>query len=230
MGKSFNVIREIPRVPQDLVAMMKNFSTATIYEAADRKGALPYYIKPIKRGMKICGPAVTVSTRPGDNLIVHKAVYVAEENDVLIVSCADFIEAAVWGGIMTEAAIKRGIVGLITDGGIRDTDDIIKMGFPTFSQGISIKGTTKTCPGFINYPITMGNVEIQPGDLVVGDSDGVVVVSRHDVSRVLEKTAQREENESRIIQGIKQGKTTLELFGFTKLLKQEGIVEESEEG
>ncbi len=220
-----HAIHNIQRVSRDLVESMKALPTATIYEASGGKGALFHYIKPIKVGMRLCGPVIPVMTRPGDNLIVHKAIYVAQPGDVLLVGTSSFVEAGFWGGIMTEAAQQRGIAGLVTDGAVRDTEEIIKMDFPVFSQGISIKGTTKTCLGTINHPMHFGGVRVEPGDLIVGDSDGVVVVARKDVTGVLEKAKQREEKEKRISSELRQGKTTLELYGFSKILEREGLKE-----
>ena len=204
---------------------MSTFPTATIHEAYNGKGALFHQIKPIERGMKICGPVIPVKTRPGDNLIVHKAIYVAKPGDVLVVDTSSFVEAGFWGGIMTEAAKQRGIAGLVTDGAIRDTEEIIQTGFPVFSQAISIKGTTKTCLGLINHPIHFGGVRVEPGALIVGDSDGVVVVAREDVPEVLEKAKQREDKEKSISARIGKGETTLELYGLSQLLKREGLEE-----
>ena len=220
-----HVIHHIDRVPKELIESMKSIPTATIHEAYGGKGALFHNVKPIQRGMKVCGPVVTVKCRPGDNLIVHKAIYVAHPGDVLLVDTGAFVEAGIWGGIMTEAAQQRQIAGLVTDGAVRDTDEIIQMGFPLFCQSISIKGTTKTCLGTINHPIDFSGVRIVPGDLIVGDSDGVVMVARENVAEVLEKALQREEKEKHISAELRQGKTTLELYRFSELLEREGLEE-----
>ncbi len=220
-----HVIHDIERIPKDLVEAMKVFSTATISEASGGKGALPHYIKPIRPDMKLCGPVVTVAARPGDNLIVHKAIYVAQPADVLLVDTSSFVEAGLWGDITTEAAVQRGLAGLVTDGAVRDSDEISRLGFPVFSQGVCIKGTTKTCLGNINHIIYFGSVKVEPGDLIVGDSDGVVVVARKDVPEVLELARQREEKERRFRLEIKQGKATLELYGLSEILKREGLRE-----
>lgn len=225
MDSFIHVIHTIQRAPQDLVESMKTFSTATICEAYGGKGALFHTIKPIRSPMKLCGPVIPVMTRPGDNLIVHKAIYVAKPGDVLLVGTSSFVEAGFWGSIMTVAAKQRGIAGLVTDGAVRDTEEIIKMDFPVFCQSISIKGTTKTCMGTINHPVHFGGVKIEPGDLIVGDSDGVVVVAREDVPGVLEMARQRDEKEKRISAELRQGKSTLELYGFLKILEREGMRE-----
>ncbi len=201
-------------ISRNVLESLRQYPTATLCEAYSGKGGLPHNIKPIRLGMKICGTAVTVAARPGDNLIVHKAIYEAKAGDVLVVSTASFVEAGFWGMIMTEAAMQRGITGLVTDGSVRDTDEISQAGFPIFSAGVCIKGTTKTCPGTVNQPIYLEGVKIEPGDFIAGDSDGVVVIARKDISDVLEKAKQREEKEKKVISDLKQGKTTLEIYGF----------------
>ena len=126
---------------------------------------------------------------------------------------------------MTVAAQQRGITGLVTNGAVRDTDEIIQMGFPIFCRSISIKGTTKTCLGTINYPLDFSGIRIDPGDLIVGDSDGVVVVARKDAADVQNIAQQREHKEKHIISELRQGKTTLELYNFSELLEREGLKE-----
>jgi len=220
-----HVIQNIERISKQYVEAMKAFSTATVSEAYGGKGAIFHTIKPIRTGMKLCGPVVPVMARPGDNLIVHKAIYVAHSGDILLIDTSSYLEAGFWGGIMTEAAKQRGIAGLVTDGSVRDSEEIVKMDFPVFCQSLCIKGTTKTCLGMVNHPIHFGGVEVNPGDLIMGDSDGVVVVAREDVPEVLELARQREEKERRIVLELRQGKTTLDLYAFTKLLEREGLKE-----
>ncbi len=226
MSEIKHVIHNIERVPGDLVESMRALPTATISEAYGSKGALFNYIKPIRTSMKLCGSVIPVKARPGDNLLVHKAIYVAQPGDVLLIDTESFVEGGFWGGIMSEAAQQRGIEGLVTDGAVRDTEEIAEMGFPVFCQAVSIKGTTKTSLGTINHPIHFGGIKIRPGDLIVGDADGVVVIARDDVSEVLEKAQEREAKEKRICAHIKQGKTTLELYGFSDVLEREGLKEE----
>ncbi|MBN2568304.1 MAG: 4-carboxy-4-hydroxy-2-oxoadipate aldolase/oxaloacetate decarboxylase [Deltaproteobacteria bacterium] len=221
-----HVIHSIKRVPKDLVEAMRALPTATISEAYGSKGALFHHIKPIRTDMKLCGSVIPVKARPGDNLLAHKAIYVARPGDVLLIDTCSFVEGGFWGGIMTEAARKQGIEGLVTDGAVRDTEEIAAMGFPIFCQAISIKGTTKTSLGTINHPIHFGGIAIHPGDLIVGDADGIVVIARSDVSEVLEKAKEREEKERKICKQISAGKTTLEIYGFTEILKREGMKEE----
>jgi 4-hydroxy-4-methyl-2-oxoglutarate aldolase len=219
------VIHDIARVSKELVEAMSGLATPTICEAYGGKGALAHYIRPIRLGMKLCGPVVPVASHSGDNIIVHEAIYVAKPGDILLVSTSSCLEGGFWGAIMTVAAQQRGIGGLVTDGAVRDTDEMHDMGFPVFSQAVSMKGTTKVYLGTINHPIFFGDVKVDPGDLIIGDSDGVVVVARKDVTSVLELARTREEKEKKIISGLKQGKTTLELYGFSETLKRLGLKE-----
>ena len=221
-----HVIKKISRPAQNLVQELADFETATVHEAYGGKGALSCDIKPIDPSGRVCGPAVTVSGRPGDNLILHKAIYVAEPGDVLVATVGGYTEAGPWGEIMTVAAQTRKIAGLIIDGSVRDSSAIRRLRFPVFSRAISIKGTTKETLGLINHPIHMGGIPIRPGDMVLGDADGVVVVAAADLTWVLEKCRQRRDKEEKVMEEIKRGKSTLELYGFDKVLNAKGLREE----
>lgn len=220
-----HIIRNIVRPQQDLIKAIAAYEAATAHEAYGGQGALSSTIKPIDSGSLVCGPAITVSCRPGDNLILHKAIYVAEPGDVLVVTVGGYTEAGPWGEIMTLAAKARGIAGLIIDGSVRDSTAIKELQFPVFCKSLSIKGTTKHCPGLINHPINIGGVTINPGDLVLGDADGLVVLAQADVARVLAACKLRREKEERIKVELSKGKSTLELFGFDKILEAVGVQE-----
>lgn len=204
---------------------LSSFETATVHEASGGKGALSSDIRPIDSHMRLCGPAVTVVCRPGDNLIIHKAIYVAEPGDVLVVTVGGYIEAGPWGEIMTVAAQARGIAGLVIDGSVRDSSSIIDSKFPVFAKGLCIKGTTKDSLGFINHPFCIGGVTVQPGDVVLGDADGVVVVAQHELAEVLKKCKRRREKEEKIKEELKRGKSTLDLYGFDQILQTKGLKE-----
>ena len=157
---------------------------------------------------------------------MKQAIYAAEKGDVLVVSVGGFTEAGPWGEIMTLAARVRGIAGLVIDGSIRDSMAIRELGFPAFSKGLSIKGTTKDSLGYINHPIIIGGVTVHPGDAILGDADGVVVVARKDLTEVLEKSKLRKEKEEKIKKELQMGKSTLELYGFDKILQAKGMKED----
>ncbi|UQV44257.1 4-carboxy-4-hydroxy-2-oxoadipate aldolase/oxaloacetate decarboxylase [Janthinobacterium lividum] len=199
---------------------LRQLGAATIYEAQGAKGALDSGIKPIAPGMRLAGPALTVNTRPADNLMLHYAMLKAQPGDVLVVDAKGFLEAGVWGDVFTEQAQRIGLAGLVIHGAVRDAAAMTQAGFPVFSRGLSIKGTGKHQPGRLNVTVTIGDVGIDPGDIIVGDQDGVVVVRRHEVDAVLLKSRQREEKEAQFRQQIRDGATTVELLGLEETLRR----------
>ncbi len=221
-----HVIHTIQRVPTELVSEYRQLSSATVHEAAGAIGALSANIKPISPDMVVCGPAITVNLRPGDNLMLHKAIYVAKSGDVIVADAKGFTEAGAWGEIMAVAAQARGIGGLVFNGAVRDSQAMTELGFPVFSRALCIKGTEKISLGWINHPLILDNVTIYPGDLILGDRDGVVVVKREDAAEVLQKSKDREEKEKGLKERLKRGESTLDILGFGNILKERGLSEE----
>lgn len=222
-----HVIHRIERVSSELIDQYRGLSSATVHEAAGKRGALSHRIKPIAPSMRVCGPAVTVKLRPGDNLMLHKAIYVAQPGDVIVADADGYVEAGAWGEITTLAAQLRGIAGLVFNGAVRDADPIIEMGFPIFCCGLSIKGTEKISLGWINHSLNFDNVTIDPGDLVLGDRDGVVIVKRKEAAEILPKARARDEKENGFKESLRKGKMTLELLGLEAVLKTQGLTEET---
>lgn len=206
------------------IETLKQLGTATIHEAQGQKGAIDGALRPIDPSLRLAGPAVTVDCRPSDNLAIHYALTKAKPGDVLVVDAKAFIEAGPWGDLLTLAAQKLGIVGLVIDGSVRDANTIIEMGFPTFSRGLSIKGTNKNQPGKVNVPVHIGGVMVNPGDIVVGDRDGLVVVEQGAVDDVIRLSRAREDKENGIRAGLEAGKSTVELLGLADTLKKFGMV------
>ena len=202
------------QIDQTIISRALHFGTATLHEAIGKKGALPYRIKPIAPGMKLCGPAVTVTSPPMDNLMLHQVLYVAGPGAVLVVEVNRGYEGGYWGEIMTLAARQRRIAGLVIDGCVRDADCIEKLGFPVFSRGLSVRGTDKQGGGHINVPILIGDITINPGDLVVGDRDGVVIVPAGEVMVAMEAAQKREAKEDQIKRDLLAGKSTLEIYAW----------------
>ena len=221
-----HVIHNIQRVPSGLVREYKKLSSATVHEASGGIGALSANIKPVSHEMVVCGPAITVNLRPGDNLMLHKAIYVAGPGDVIVADAKGFTEAGAWGEVMAVAAQARGIAGLVFNGAVRDSQAMTELGFPAFSRAICIKGTEKVSLGWINQPLILDNVTIYPGDLILGDRDGVVVVKREDAAEILHKSKAREEKEEGLKQRLKRGESTLDILGFGDILKARGLSEE----
>ena len=220
------VIRSIERVPAELVTKYKDLSSATVHEASGARGALSARIKPVSPEMKVCGTAVTVKVRPGDNLILHKAIYVAQAGDVIVADADGFTEAGPWGEIMAVAAMARDIAGLVINGSVRDSQAMSDLGFPVFSCSLCIKGTEKVSLGLINHPLNLDNITIAPGDLILGDRDGVVVVKKAEAEEVFRKSLAREEKEKTIKERLRKGESTLDIYGFGDILKARGLTEE----
>jgi 4-hydroxy-4-methyl-2-oxoglutarate aldolase len=194
------------------------FGSATLHEAFDRQGDLPPSIRATARRVPLSGPALTVSTLPGNNLLIHRAVAQAQPGDVLVVAmtvltegCHDF---GYWGDILTAAAIEKGIAGLVLDGCVRDIEAIESLAFPVFARGTAIRGTTKVPEGEVGGTVRIGHVEIARGDLIVGDADGVMVVPAASIEATLEKAGQRVNKERSIAEQLTRVYTTLELDGL----------------
>ena len=200
----------------DLIKQLSQFSAATVHEALGKYGNLPSAIKPISSTMKVCGPAYTVKTMPGDNILLHRAYAYAKPGDVIIANCSGFYEAGYWGDLMSLGAKTKGINGLVIDGCVRDADDIEAMGFPVFSRGLCILGTSNHGDGFLNEPIVIGDVLINPGDIIIGDRDGVVVVPQNRITEAIEKSAAREAKEENVRRQLREGKTSLQIYGWDK--------------
>lgn len=196
------------------VAALGRQSTATVHEALGKKGALPSAIKPVASGMKLCGPAFTVNSPPMDNLVLHEAIARAQPGDVLVVGVSGFYEAGYWGEIMAVAAQARGIAGLVIDGCVRDSREITHMKFPVFSRGLCIRGTTKHGGGTLAAPLTIGDVVIAQGDMILGDDDGVVAIAKEDHATIVEKSEKRVAAEDKIMARLRAGETTMDIYKF----------------
>lgn len=182
-------------------------------------GAMDSGIKPLDSKSKMIGRAMTVRCYPGDNLAMHQGIYAAEPGDVLVFACGGYDQAGHFGDVMATACQVRGISGVVLDGSCRDAEDIKEMGFPMFVRALNPTGTVKESLGDINVPVRVGGVEVHPGDIIFGDCDGVVVVRKEDEDEVFAKAEAKFQKEIKIVEELRAGKTTLELFGFDKLIE-----------
>jgi 4-hydroxy-4-methyl-2-oxoglutarate aldolase len=200
----------------DLGSPARLVSSATVHEAAGRRGALPSRIRPVSDAMYVQGRAFTVRLAPGDNLGLHRAIYAAAPGDVLIADTGGHLEYGYWGEILNEAATARGLAGLVLDGGVRDVERLRAAGFPVFAARICIRGTVKDAEAAIalSATIRIGDVTVRPGDLVVGDVDGVVVIPSADVAEVLRASDERDEREETVISRVRAGESTLDIYGL----------------
>jgi len=206
------------------INQLRDLGAATVYEAQGAKGALDHGVKPIDPSVKLAGPAYTVDCRPADNLMLHYAVQKARPGDVLVVDAKAFMEAGPWGDVLTIQAMKVGIAGLVINGCVRDASLIIELGFPVFCRGLSIKGTGKNQPGKVGVPVLIGDVQINPGDIVVGDRDGIVVVPEAEVGSAIATSLAREAKEVQQRKAIQEGTSTIDLLNLADTLKRFGLV------
>ncbi len=191
----------------------RGHSGATLFEAAKLPVACDPGLKPAWAGARVAGPAFTVHGLGGDNLALHNAVLAAPAGSVLVVDLQG-AEHGHWGEILAAAAQHRGIVGLVVDGGVRDAAEQEAMGFPVFSRSVTVVGTGKDYAGEFGVPVRVGCRTVWPGDLVVGDGDGVVVIPAGVTDAVLDRADQRVEDEKRILREVAEGRSTLEIYGL----------------
>lgn len=207
---------DIERIDASVVDAARALPSATLHEAGGRIGVMPSAIKPVAPAFRICGPAVTVHSPGGDNLWIHRALYVAAPGDVLVVHVQGEHDFGYWGEIMSTAARVRGLGGLVIDGCVRDGAVLADFGFPVFARGLCIRGTGKDygARGFINHSLRFGDLSVHPGDLMVGDTDGVVCLPRDQAAAIVAASQQREAKEASILQRLEAGERTLEVYNF----------------
>jgi regulator of RNase E activity RraA len=180
----FRVRTEVPRPAAELVARFREHASSNLADAMGRFHFMDFGIRP-RSGLPLCGVAVTVDARPGDNLMVHKALEVAQPGDIVVVNTNGNTTSAVFGELMCRTAVGAKLGGIVVDGAIRDVDAITTLRFPAFSRAVCAGGCDKDGPGEVNGPIACGNTVVMPGDIVVGDTDGVVIVPREEAADVL---------------------------------------------
>lgn len=203
----FRIKKNIERVDSRILERFKQIPTPNIGDVMGRYFAMEHSIKPVnKPGIHIVGSAYTVRTHPSDNLLVHKAMDLASPGDIIVIDACGDMGNAILGEIMCHYAKVKGITGYIVDGPVRDLEGISEMGYPVFAKGGTPRGPYKEGPGEINFNISCGGVSISPGDIIVGDDDGVVVVPKSEAEVVLEKAEEKLKEEEVIIKSIYDGK------------------------
>lgn len=201
-----DIRRDIERVPPHIVQRASAFQAAILADVAGRRGTMNGRISALSPTMKVAGPAFTVEVRPGDNLMIHAAMALAQPGDVLVIDGKADQTCALMGAIMTNQCKALGLAGIIVDAAVRDVLELRALGLPVFSVGSNPNGPTKFVPGRINWPVSVGGVSVNPGDLVVGDADGVVVVERDKAESLLVLAQKKVEDETKRIDGILAGK------------------------
>lgn len=194
------------RIPDNLIERVKQLSPSLLADGMGSFRTMNYCIKPIKQGMRVLGTAITVKVNPGDNLFLHKAIYLAGKGYVIVLDSNEHKTCASWGSMMSQGAIAMGVEGVVLDGAVRDLLEIKELGLPIFASGAIPNGPTTNGPGLINSVISCGGVSVSPGDLVFGDDDGVVVVPLNILEEVLLKAEAKQKKEELRIKEIEMGK------------------------
>jgi len=200
------IVKDIQRVPPKLVEAARKFPAAILADVAGRRGSLGGRIQPLSKAMKVAGPAFTVEVRPGDNLMIHAALLLAKPGDVLVVDGKGDLSCALTGGLMAAQAKAAGIAGFVIDGAVRDTDEGAQGDFPIFAAGCNPNGPQKGVPGWINIPVSLAGTAVNPGDLVVGDADGVVIIPREQAEKVIGGAQAKIDAEAARMKEIEAGK------------------------
>ncbi len=201
-----DIRRDFERVSPDVVQKASRFAASILADVAGRRGTVDGRICPLSTATRLCGPAFTIEIRPGDNLMIHAAMAMAKPGDILVVDGKADRNCALMGSIMLTACKKLGLGGVVLDAAHRDTEELLALGFPVYSVGSNPNGPTKYVPGRINWPISCGGVAVSPGDLVVGDADGVVVIEREKAEAMLDLAVKKVADEQQRIADILSGK------------------------
>jgi 4-hydroxy-4-methyl-2-oxoglutarate aldolase len=218
------VVRHIDRADPATIDALAGLGTATIHEAIGRRGFAGPHLRPIQQGASIAGSAVTVSSHPGDNLMIHAAVELCQPGDILVVTNTAPSTHGMFGDLLAGSLMARGVRGLVIDAGVRDTADLRSMGFPVWSQFVSCQGTVKASPGSVNVPVVLGEQIVMPGDVICADDDGVVVVQRAEANQALELSRARIAKEAATRQRLNAGELGVDIYGLRSTLADLGVV------
>jgi 4-hydroxy-4-methyl-2-oxoglutarate aldolase len=218
------IVRNIRRADAAGVKILGQLGVATVHEAQGRVGLLATYMRPIYNSARVAGPAVTVLCQAGDNLMIHAAVELCQAGDVLVVTCTAESTDGMFGDLLATSLRSRGVAGLIINAGVRDVADLTTMDFPVWAKAISAQGTVKATLGSVNIPVMCAGQLIRPGDAVIGDLDGVVVVPREDVPEVVKASQARVAKEEKSRQKLAAGEAGLDMYGLRAKLTELGVV------
>jgi 4-hydroxy-4-methyl-2-oxoglutarate aldolase len=217
------IVRKVTRADAEIVKTLGDLGVATVHEAQARTGLMRPNMRPIYPTAKAAGTAITISCHPGDNLMIHAAIEFCQKGDILIVSTTSESTDGMFGELLAESARAHGVVGLVIDAGVRDVKDLTEMDFPVWSKAISAQGTVKATPGSVNVPIVCAGAMVHPGDAIVADADGVVVVKRNNGAEVARLAGERFAKEQKTRERLKAGELGLDFYGLRAKLAELGV-------
>jgi 4-hydroxy-4-methyl-2-oxoglutarate aldolase len=217
------IVRKVTRAEADVVKTLGDLGVATVHEAQSRTGLMRPYMRPIYPTAKAAGNAITISCQSGDNLMIHAAIEFCQKGDILVVSTTSESTDGMFGELLAESARAHGVVGLIIDAGVRDVRDLTEMDFPVWSKAISAQGTVKATAGSVNVPIVAGGATVRPGDVIVADADGVVIVKRESAAEVARLAAERFAKEQKTRERLKAGELGVDFYGLRAKLAELGV-------
>jgi len=217
------VVRRIARVDGETIRLLGELGVATVHEAQGRRGLMRPYMRPVYPSARLSGSAVTVWCQPGDNLMIHAAMEVVAPGDVLVVATTSESDDGMFGELLGESCRAHGVVGLAIDAGVRDTSELTAMNFPVWAKAISAQGTVKATAGCVNVEVVCAGALVRPGDVIVGDRDGVVVVPRQAAVEVARLGGERRAKEERSRARLKSGELGLDMYGLRGKLAELGV-------
>jgi 4-hydroxy-4-methyl-2-oxoglutarate aldolase len=217
------IVRSIKRVGTETIRVLRDLGVATIHEAQGRTGLMRPYMRPIYASARVAGSAITVSCQAGDNLMIHAALDVCQAGDVLVVTTTSESTDGMFGELLAVSARARGVAGLAIDAGVRDVAVITAMDFPVWAKAISAHGTVKATPGSVNIPVVCAGAIVRPGDVIVGDADGVVVVPRARADTVATLGTERVAKEQKSRERLRAGELGLDMYGWRERLTDLGV-------